>query len=105
MNLDYGWRHEERTKRTTLKVMNQAPYGCKASPTCCPVRPPREEGGGGCVEMEGGIGEAGVTTEAGVLFECWVWEQQGVALPGAEAFAQQGVRKTQGRDSHWWDNI
>lgn len=55
--------------------------------------------------MEGGIGEAGVTTEAGVLFECGVWEQQGVALLGTEAFAQHGVRKTQGRDSHWWDNI
>lgn len=42
-----------------------------------PSRPPSEEGGAGCVEMEGGIGEAEVTTEAGVLFECGVWERRG----------------------------
>lgn len=97
MNLDYGGVTRGENKKDNLKGHESS---WRALPTCCPARPPREEGGGGCVEMEGGIGEAGVTTEAGVLFECGVWGQRGVALLGAKAFAQQGVRKTQGRDSH-----
>lgn len=74
--------------------MNQAPYGCKASPTCCPARPPREEGGGGCIEMEGGIGEAGVTTEAGwgvgAAGGCFAW-RWGFCSAGGQENTREGL--------------